>query len=339
MGFVTNEQAARARAVGVLDYVMNHERDNLKRVGNSYRLKDHDSLSISDKGFYWHSKGFGGVTALDYLIKVRDYDFVSAVCKINGEQPLEKGAKLNYSHPQKLEPTEGKAKEKSTSSSNAVPIERISQTDSQRLCLPRRNKDNYRVIAYLLNRGIDRDIIMDCINRGLLYESAIYHAAVFVGKDENGHIRFATIRGTMGDFKRDAEGSSKKYGFVLPPDNPASCDLALFESAIDCLSHQSLCRQGHLPNYDGWRLSLGGACTNSLIRFLEHHPNINHCYICTDDDATGNIIAERITQEIPIATERSPPIFCCKDWNDSLLEAIKATKFQNNEAQHDALSI
>ena len=29
--------------------------------------------------WYWFSKGFGGVNALDYLIKVKEYEFTEAV--------------------------------------------------------------------------------------------------------------------------------------------------------------------------------------------------------------------------------------------------------------------
>jgi len=336
MSFVTKEQAARARAVGVLDYIISYERNNLKRVGSSYRLKDHDSLSINDKGFYWHSRGFGGITALDYLIKVRGYDFVSAVCQINSEQPLEKGAKLDNNQcyqPKTPNPTEIKFVNTLTSFSKTITSESIPKSEHQPFNLPRRNKDNYRVIAYLQNRGIDRDLIMDCLSRGLLYESATYHAAVFLGKDENGEIRFATIRGTVGDFKCDVQGSSKKFGFLLPPDNPASREVAVYESAVDCLSHQSLCKQGHLSNFGGWRLALSGACTSPLIHFLQHHPVINHCYISTDNDETGNKIAERIAREIPISTERSLPIYG-KDWNNSL-EATNAKHVQNGTIHKD----
>ncbi len=44
----------------------------LKRVaGNVYCTKEHDSLKISNGKWYWWSRGFGGVSALDYLIKVK----------------------------------------------------------------------------------------------------------------------------------------------------------------------------------------------------------------------------------------------------------------------------
>ena len=43
-----------------------------------------------------------------------------------------------------------------------------------------------RQIQYLFGRGIDYQLIQECISDGTLYESADYHNAVFIGKDESG---------------------------------------------------------------------------------------------------------------------------------------------------------
>ena len=215
----------------------------------------------------------------------------------------------------------------------------------QEISLPRRNNDNYAVIAYLQNRGVGKALIKDCINRGMLYESAITHNAVFLGKDENEKIRFASMRGTVGNFKRDCDGSNKNYGFVIPPENAVSsnsCAVTIFESPIDCLSHQTLCNRGDIPNFDGWRISLGGSCVNALLHFLQNHQEINHCIICTDNDESGNMATKKIVEvaeeisaarEVPIHTERSPPI-SGKDWNDSLVEILQFER-KNTKSKGD----
>ena len=70
----------QARQMDLLSYLQRYEPSNLKRVaGNVYCTKEHDSLKISNGKWYWWSRGFGGVSALDYLIKVREYSFVEAV--------------------------------------------------------------------------------------------------------------------------------------------------------------------------------------------------------------------------------------------------------------------
>ena len=70
----------QARQMDLLTYLRHYEPSNLKRVaGNVYCTAEHDSLKISNGKWYWWSRGFGGVSALDYLIKVKDYSFVEAV--------------------------------------------------------------------------------------------------------------------------------------------------------------------------------------------------------------------------------------------------------------------
>ena len=68
------------------------------------------------------------------------------------------------------------------------------------------------MIQYLFGRGIDYQLIQECIADGTLYESADYHNAVFIGKDESGTPKYASLRGTLGStFKQDASGSDKRY--------------------------------------------------------------------------------------------------------------------------------
>ncbi|MCL2853946.1 MAG: topoisomerase, partial [Defluviitaleaceae bacterium] len=80
MGWVTKGQLDRARQIHVLEYVLRYESNNIKRVGGEYRLRDHESLAVGSKGWYWHSRDRGGKTALDFLIDVRSYRLVDAVC-------------------------------------------------------------------------------------------------------------------------------------------------------------------------------------------------------------------------------------------------------------------
>lgn len=308
MGWVSKSQIERARQISVLDYILRYEHDNIKRVGSEYRLRDHRSLSVGEKGWYWHSNDSGGKSALDFLTGVRGYRLVDAVCLLLNEQsqgkdkPDQSDAKP-YKHllPLKIEPT----------------IERLP------FAIPRHHKDNNRVIAYLLSRGIDRDLILDCILRGDLYESAYRHDCVFKGKDENGKTRYAAVRSISSGFKGDAEGSDKKCSFLLPPLNADSNAIAIFESAVDSLSHQTMCKRGHIPQFDGWRLSLGGTSVLGLAYFLETHRQVTHCLICTDSDEAGDKAAMRIAELPDITSERLPPPIGT-DWNEAVFAMRKA---------------
>jgi hypothetical protein len=290
---VSKEQIARAKEIGIVDYILSHEPDNVKRVGNEYRLRDHDSLTISNGKWCWHSREIGGTNVIDYLIKVRGYDFVDAVRHLTGED-------YSVSQP--------RAAPKSKPPPERKPF-----------VLPPRNRDNERVIAYLQSRGIDRDIILDCIKRGSLYESATWHNCVFVGRDEHNKARFAALRGTLGDFKRDADGSDKRYGFCLPPANPHSNTVFAFESPVDLLSYDTLCKLGNVETQDGWRLSLGGTAMLALTHFLEQHKFQNpiaHCVVCTDSDTAGHLAYSEISEKLTISVSRKIPVG--KDWNETL---------------------
>ena len=130
----------QARQMDLLSYLQRYEPSTLKRVaGNVY-------------------------SALDYLIKVKEYDFVEAVEILTGQTMAD----------WKPPPAPKKDKPKV-------------------LLLPPKNKDCNRVIQYLFGRGIDYQLIQECISDGTLYESADYHNAVFIGKDEGGTPKYAAL--------------------------------------------------------------------------------------------------------------------------------------------------
>jgi hypothetical protein len=291
---VSAEQIARAKGIGIKDYILSHEPNNVKRVGRAYYLKDHESLEISNNLWNWHSQGIGGKNVIDYLMKVRGFGFVDAVRQLAGEDYRAYSISAEARPPT---PPRGRA------------------SGREAFMLPPRNRDNERVIDYLQSRGIDRDIIRDCISRGLLYETATWHNCCFIGRDEHGKAKFAALRGTNGDFKRDADGSDKKFGFVIPPNDGGSHIVKIFESPIDALSEMALTRK--FNGVDGWRLSLGGTSLSALTKFLKHHPEIMHCSVCTDNDEAGERVWEQIASKFNLIVIRQAP--GGKDWNEDLM--------------------
>jgi hypothetical protein len=294
MAGVSKKQIAMAKEVKILDYVLAHEPNNIKRVGKAYYLKDHQSLEISNGLWNWHSQGIGGKNVVDYLIKVRGFNFVDAVRHLAGDDL-----------------------------SDLKPIPRAKPPPVKRMpfTLPPRNTNNERIIAYLEGRSIAKPLILDCINQGSLYESGdMWHNCVFVGRDDSGKARFAAMRGTMGDFKRDADGSDKRFGFILPSVKSSSDTVAVFESPVDLLSYKTM-----YPNYDGWLLSLGCTATIALKHFLECYGKIRKVIVGTDSDEPGNIAAERIAELPGISTTRILPV-SGKDWSDALMLATGEKK-------------
>lgn len=293
MGRVTREQIDRAKQVNILDYLLKHEPNNIKRVGKAYYLIDHDSLRISNNLWIWESQGFGGKNVIDYLIKVRGYSFVDAVQLLTGDTVP------SYTH--SISETT-----KPTKPTDAKPPFK----------LPPRNSNNDRAIAYLQKRGIAMPVILECLRNSSVYESARWHNCVFVGRDETGKARYATMRGTVGEFKRDADGSDKRFGFVLPPVKPHCSTVAVFESPVDVLSYKTL-----YPGLDEWLLSLGGTSLHALTYFTDTHDDISKIIACTDNDDAGNRTANRIRKLQGFVVTRLVPL-TGKDWNDSLIAAI-----------------
>jgi hypothetical protein len=280
MNNVTTEQIQQAKQVDLLGYLQSREPDNIHKVGSEYRLRDHDSLTISNGRFHWHSRGIGGSNAIDYLTKVRGFGFVEAVQSLVGVSVPA------YSTVQECKP--------------------------RAFVLPDCNGDNERAIAYLQGRGIALPLIQDCIRRGALYEDT-RHNCVFVGFDDSGTPRYAALRGTVGDFKHDVAGSDKRHNFLLPPVNTNTPIVAVFESAIDSLAHATL-----RSEFDGYRLSLGGVALSALVQFLTLHGEVGYVDVCTDNDEAGDACAAQIAglKKRVRSMRCKPPRG--KDWADCL---------------------
>ena len=276
---LSDEQILKARSIDLLSYLQTHEPGSVRKThSGEYYMVEHDSLKISNGKWFRHSTQQGGYSALDFLVKVRGVHFVDAVQSLTGSSGFyDYKDRTGYKAHQTLQ----------------------AKAPPKPFILPKPNRNNDCVVAYLRGRGIGKEIINRCIKAGLLYESD-KHRCVFVGKDENGVARFACERGITDDLKKDAPGSSKKHGFTLPPDEPdghGNSVLAVFESPVDCLAHASIHHTGH-TGWDGHRLSLGGVSSAALHGFLERNPQIKTVQLSLDNDTAGQFATKRIINEL-----------------------------------------
>ena len=84
----SQEEVQQARQVDLLTYLKKNDPDKLVRESSrTFCTREHDSLKISNGKWYWFSRGIGGVSALDYLIKVRGLTFLQAVESVLGKAP------------------------------------------------------------------------------------------------------------------------------------------------------------------------------------------------------------------------------------------------------------
>lgn len=180
---------------------------------------------------------------------------------------------------------------------------------------PYRNMDRVKNYLHYV-RGIDEDIIETFANENMIYESADYHNAVFVGFDKNGIPRHANKRGIGrgSTFKGNAESSMDEFAFQRIG---KSKYLYLFEAPIDLLSF--ICM--HKENWKNH--SYAASCSVSdrvLFQCLKDYPYIEKVYLCLDSDEPGQTAANRISTKLfalGIESEILIPIH--KDWNEDLL--------------------
>lgn len=314
---VTKEQIARAKEWDLLSFLQAYEPQELKRCGgNEYSTVSHDSLKISNGKWHWHSRGIGGRTALDYLVKVRGMDFVAAVEALCGECG-------------KIIPAIRKAE----SGQSAMPGLFI---------LPEGNRYGTAAVSYLQRRGIDADIISRCIGEGILYESRRYHNCVFVGREPSGKARYAFQRGIYGEFKGDVEGSDKRYGFFLSAADQGSPFLTVAESPIDALSLATLYKRQGEDWQNRYYLSLGGTSPCALVQFLHDHPAAAYISLCLDNDKAGLAGMEKIrealladsalSRRVKMVTDNPPPLSGGKDYNELLRREAAALCMRKNHA-------
>lgn len=310
----------QARQIDLLTYLKHYEPSELVRVSsNVYCTREHDSLKISNGKWYWWSRGFGGISALDYLIKVKEYDFVEAVEVLTGS--------IAYAKP---------------------PLSAYKEQAPKPLYLPPKNKDCKRVMEYLFRRGVDYQIISDCIAEGIIYESTDYHNAVFVGKDKQGTPKYAACRSTLGsDFKQDAAGSDKRYSFRLVANKPAT-SVHLFESAIDLLSYATYLKCENRDYQAENLLSLSGVYQPkkemeqskipiALSTFLKENPHIKTIFLHLDNDKTGRLSTETLKtllQKDYEIVDEPPPVG--KDVNDFLLSYLGVPPQKSHHERSDA---
>ena len=190
--------------------------------------------------------------------------------------------------------------------------------EPKQLEIPPANKDMRRVFAYLCQtRGIAPEVVSAFARKGLLYESADHHNAVFVGRDEQGKPRHFHARGTLtgSHFRQTLPGSEGAYSFHWPG---TSGKLYAFEAPIDLLSYISL-------HPEGWQnhsyVALCGVSAAPVHHLLETQPQLQEVTLCLDSDEAGHNAARRIAGELlrewNVTVSAEFPTL--KDWNDELL--------------------
>ena len=276
----TQAQIDKANAVD-LEKFLRAQGETLVRSGKEYRWKAHDSLTVCGNKWFRHSQSKGGLP-VDFVMEFYGKSFPEAVQMLTGE-------------PGEAQPEADPA-------------------PSPAFRLPLRNVTNANILNYLTQeRKLSPSLVNFFIAAGDIYEDSSHHNVVFVGRDADGHPRYASNRGINEKFRQDAAGAEKAFGFAH---RGTDKQLLVFEAPIDLLSFIELFpKNWQQHNY----LSLGGVSGKALRQFLSERPDVERVFLCLDADKAGEDACKRLAALLPdtVSVTRIQP--CMKDWNDVLV--------------------
>lgn len=298
MSFVyfSESQKEQARRTDLVE-LLRRQGETLKRSGKEWEWKD-GSQKVTIRGNLWfHQYDRIGGDAIDFVCRFYNKDYVEAMEFLLGN------------------------------SSGTLIISPPVVKEQKSFKLPPRNDNMRRVYVYLVkHRGIDSEVLNAFVRANMIYESADYHNAIFVGYDKNGIPRHAHKRGTgqNSTFKGNIDSCSPEYSFHW---NGRSDRLYLFEAPIDMLSFISL----HKEN---WKIHSYAACCGVadyvMWQMLKDNSNINSVCLCLDNDEAGQLANKRISEKLTkkgIQSEILVPIH--KDWNEDLTLSLKESEVEN----------
>jgi hypothetical protein len=257
----TEEQIAMANNTNLLGLSRQLGYNAEEGHKGNYHIKDHGGLYINDKknSFYcWASESGGG--PIQFLMFTQKMNWVDAMKYLVGDGEIQQQrTDMNWKKPQEQKLTEFK--------------------------LPAKSETSYkRLFAYLTKtRGIDKDIVIDLVNKKKIYESSPHHNVVFVGYDESGQPRQAFQRGTVTGitFKGEVAGGDKNYCFAM---EGKSDKLIVCEAAIDAMSDATFYKINDCEWRNEHRIALGGLSDKALEKYLTLHPEIKRIKFEFDND-------------------------------------------------------
>ena len=312
--YISKEDLARAREMDLLTYKQTYDPGDLKKIKDGYyQLRSHESLKINyhDGKWLWNwwSVGIGGRSALDYLMNVENMKLQDAVEHLLGNVAI-------------------------TIPVKAAPPEKPMETKG--LYIPEVSRNEEKIYSYLCDeRGIDREIVADFVNRIEIYLTKKHNNLAFVGHDENCRPRCIALRGTEGHFKNTTAGSDRRYPFQTRSEewDVRNNVVHLFEAPIDLLSYATLMKRMGMDYKTQNMIALCGIYQPAkkledsklpvaLLNHFEECPYTKTVCLHLDNDGPGVIAAKTIKYLLEKAGYKvfnQPPPKPFKDCNEFLI--------------------
>lgn len=322
----TDEELTAAKSTDLRDLVQSFG-FSLKRVGRFYQIDKKPWLMLFPSTNSWknyHNDGYyrNGGSTIDFMLEFGDANnVVEAVHMINDVQ------------------------------NNYVPreydVQLYDNTQTKDFELPEKAESYRNLYAYLIKtRGLSSDVVSYFVkDLKILYQDKEHNNIVFLGKDKNGEVKYATKRGTYDrngyKYRGDVTGSDKlHYGVNIV--NKDSDIVKVFEATIDLMSYMDL-----TGDYTTNKLVLGSISDGPLKQFLSDNPHVKKIAFCIDNDEpahkalygvapeidqeTGEILKEETVGLIEkyrrngykVADVSAPKMYNSKDYNEVLINLKK----------------
>lgn len=261
----TKEQVLQANQVNLIEYAKAHGYPVREYHKGYFKIEGYGGLLLSPEKncWYWEAESSAAEKAgggpIQFVMKLENKSWFEAVRILLHESvscPIFQAAEP----PDKWKP----------------------KSDFQ---LPAKNDTYKHIFAYLTNaRQIDQQLIQQMVKAGKLYEDK-HNNCVFVGYDDMGIARFASMRGTNTHipFKGNPDGADKRYPVCW---EGTSDRLYVFEAPIDMLSYMTLLKESGNVMYDHY-ISLAGISLIGLSAYLKRYPHIRHIGVGSDNDREG----------------------------------------------------
>lgn len=282
----TKEQREQARRTDLVSFLIS-QGEKVKKSGSEYEWLD-GSQKVTIRGHLWyHQYEQKGGDAVDFVRRFYNKDYAEMVQMLLS----------NYG--------------------GQIVNSQTTERERKLFILPARNDRMSRVFSYLLlTRGIDKDVLFEFVGQKMIYESADYHNAVFVGYDSIGKPRHAHKRGTVtsNSYKGNVAGSQPEFSFHW---YGTSDKIFLFEATIDMLSYISM----HKKNWQEHSYVASCSVSNRvLFQCLKDNPNIKNVFLCFDNDKAGQTANKRISDKLnSMNIQNEILIPTHKDWNEDLI--------------------
>lgn len=284
MGTLYSEkQISEANHVNLVEYLRS-EGESFEKSGREWRWMRHDSITIRGNQWYRHKEQKGGypIEFLKYFYGLSFKEAMKRLLVFSGDNP------------------------------NATVTGE--STERKLFSEPGRAWENKNVFGYLIQqRFLDQRIVLDFIERGLIYEDVEYHNVVFAGYDDMKVMKHAHKRSTYSNFRMNVEGSSPECSFYF---EGTSETIFVFEAPIDLLSyitlHQNDWKQHHY-------LALCGLSDKALIYRLSQNTELQKIMLCFDQDLAGQEAMSRMKEQLhdqDYAVQVLKSEY--KDWNEDL---------------------